>query len=124
MVAVHSNRAAWASEDEPCQQKISMDMWTFMKAEGSAQDADAQHVYVECLRQPEMGLVELITPEVGGNMEPLGETHVSGARESCSPINKPRPHCGERGLVFKCDGLLGRERVKASFFFPLMARVQ
>lgn len=40
-------------------------MWAFMKAQGSAQDADAQHVYEECLRQPEMGLVEIITAEVG-----------------------------------------------------------
>ena len=39
-------------------------MWAFMKAEGSTKDADAEHVYVECLLQPEMGLVELTTPKV------------------------------------------------------------
>lgn len=36
-----------------------------MKAKGTAQDADALHVYVECMREPEVGLVELITPKVG-----------------------------------------------------------
>ena len=59
------NSSAWASEDEPCHQKLSLDMWAFMKAEGSTQDADAQHVYVECMKQPKMGMVELITPKVG-----------------------------------------------------------
>eukprot|EP00904_Undaria_pinnatifida_P008994 jgi/Undpi1/5224/HiC_scaffold_2.g00506.m1 len=58
-----SIRSAWASEDEPCHQKISMEMWTFMKAGASPPNADAQHVYDECMRQPDMGLVELITPE-------------------------------------------------------------
>eukprot|EP00904_Undaria_pinnatifida_P008988 jgi/Undpi1/5219/HiC_scaffold_2.g00501.m1 len=34
-----------------------------MKAGASPPDADAQHVYDECMRQPDMRLVELITPE-------------------------------------------------------------
>ena len=70
---VHARSSAWGSEDEPCHQKLSLDMWTFMKAEGSAKDADAQHVYVECLQQPEMGLVELITPKVYANVRTPGE---------------------------------------------------
>lgn len=41
-----------------------------MKAEGPAKDADAQHVYVECMRQPEMALVELTTSEVDANCQP------------------------------------------------------
>ena len=45
-------------------------MWAFMKAEGPAKDADAQHVYVECMRQPEMALVELTTSEVDANCQP------------------------------------------------------
>lgn len=40
-----------------------------MKAEGSAEDADAQHVYAECMRAPEVGLVELITPKVGVTLQ-------------------------------------------------------
>ena len=58
-------------------------MWTYMKAEGSAKDADAQHVYVECLRQPEMGLVELITPKVSAKSEFQDNLHSSEARDSC-----------------------------------------
>lgn len=72
IVLVHDDRSAWASDDEPCHQKISLDMWTFMRAQGSAQDADAQHVYVQCLQQPEMGLVELITPEVSKAFQTYG----------------------------------------------------
>lgn len=39
-------------------------MWAFMRGEGSAKDADAQHAYVECMRQPDIGMMELITPKV------------------------------------------------------------
>lgn len=59
-----ATRSTWASEDEPCHQKLPFDMWAFMKAEGSGEDADVKHVYVECLRKPELGMIELITPKV------------------------------------------------------------
>lgn len=35
-----------------------------MKAEGSAQDSDAQYVRESCMQTEQVGLVELITPEV------------------------------------------------------------
>lgn len=35
-----------------------------MKAEGSAKDLDADHVRKECLMSKDVGVVELITPEV------------------------------------------------------------
>lgn len=60
----HANRSAWAAEEEPCHQKLALDMWSFMKAKGSDKDADAQHVYDECMRQPEIGMMELIIPKV------------------------------------------------------------
>jgi len=42
-------------------------MWAFMRGGGSAKDADAQHAYVECMRQPDIGMMELITPKVPEN---------------------------------------------------------
>lgn len=62
--ATYANRSAWAAEDEPCHQKLPLDMWAFMRAQGSAKDADAQHVYDECMRKSEIGLMEIITPKV------------------------------------------------------------
>lgn len=35
-----------------------------MKAEGSAQNLDAQYVRAKCIKSDEVGLVELITPKV------------------------------------------------------------
>ena len=35
-----------------------------MKAEGSAQNPDAQYVRDNCFQTQEVGLIELITPEV------------------------------------------------------------
>ena len=35
-----------------------------MKAEGSAQSSDAQYVRENCIQTQQVGLVELITPEV------------------------------------------------------------
>lgn len=35
-----------------------------MKADGSAEDIDAQYVRANCIQSEEVGLVELITPEV------------------------------------------------------------
>lgn len=64
-VSVPDNRSAWRSESESCHQKLPFDLWAFMKADGSANDVDAKHVYVECFREPEVGLVELIISEVG-----------------------------------------------------------
>lgn len=43
---------------------LSFELWTLMKAEGSAQNTDAQYVRANCLQTKEVGLVELITPEV------------------------------------------------------------
>ena len=37
-----------------------------MKAEGTAEDPDANHVRMECLKPRDVGLVELTTPEVSG----------------------------------------------------------
>lgn len=82
---LYDNRSAWASENEPCHQKLSLDMWAFMKAEGSAKDADAKHVYDNCMLQPDMGLVELITHKVRAKLKSeqefvrIGSTRVSPA---------------------------------------------
>ena len=86
---VRTSRSAWASEEEPCHQKLSMDMWTFMKAGASPPDADAQHVYDECMRQPDMGLVELITPEVFVHNEAARGTrmHPKHASVALSSVN-------------------------------------
>ncbi|CAN0182350.1 unnamed protein product [Ectocarpus sp. 4 AP-2014] len=58
-----SLRADWDADDEPCQKKLSFELWTFMKAEGSAQNPDAQYVRASCVEHAEIGLVELITPK-------------------------------------------------------------
>lgn len=42
-----------------------------MKEEGTAGDADANHVRNECLLSRAIGVVELVTPEVG---EPRSES--------------------------------------------------
>ena len=47
-----------------------------MKAGASPPNADAQHVYDECMRQPDMGLVELITPEVFVQKKSSGGTGI------------------------------------------------
>lgn len=43
-----------------------------MKAKGSANDADAQHAQANCIHYKEVGLLELVTPEVrtGGQVKP------------------------------------------------------
>ncbi|CAB1111813.1 unnamed protein product [Ectocarpus sp. CCAP 1310/34] len=56
-------RADWDADDEPCQKKLSFELWTFMKAEGSAHNPDAQRVRASCVEHEEIGLVELITPK-------------------------------------------------------------
>lgn len=38
-----------------------------MKADGSAEDPDAQYVRANCIQSEKVGLVELITPEVQQN---------------------------------------------------------
>jgi len=58
-------RKEWKADDEPCYKKLPFELWTLMKAEGSAQSADAQYVREECTQTIDVGLVELITPEVG-----------------------------------------------------------
>ncbi|CAN0154147.1 unnamed protein product, partial [Ectocarpus sp. 6 AP-2014] len=58
-----SLRAEWDADDEPCQKKLSFELWTFMKAEGSAQNPDAQRVRASCVEHEEIGVVELITPK-------------------------------------------------------------
>lgn len=58
-------RSEWASEDDPCQKKMSFELWALMKAEGNANDADAHHVRAECIEGISGPLrLELITPEV------------------------------------------------------------
>ncbi len=58
------HRAEWKADDEPCQKKLPFDLWTLMKADGSAQSAAAQDVLENCIETTDVGLVELITPEV------------------------------------------------------------
>lgn len=62
--ALQNFRSEWDSSDEPCQKKMSFELWTLMKAEGSAQNSDAQYVRANCLQTKELGLIELITPKV------------------------------------------------------------
>lgn len=57
-------RSRWASEDDPCHQKLPFFLWVLMKSEGTAQDMDAKHVLEKCLQSSEVNLLELITPEV------------------------------------------------------------
>ncbi len=57
-------RAAWQAEDEPCQKKLPFELWALMKAEGSAKDADAQYMRANCIQTKDVGLLELMTPEV------------------------------------------------------------
>lgn len=59
-----SPRAAWQARDEPCQKKLPFELWALMKAEGSAQNPDAQYVRANCIQTTHVGLLELATPEV------------------------------------------------------------
>lgn len=59
-----SYRANWKAGDEPCKQKLPFDLWALMKAEGSAQDPDAQYVRENCFEAKDVGVLELETPEV------------------------------------------------------------
>ncbi|CAM9640288.1 unnamed protein product [Scytosiphon promiscuus] len=58
-----SLRSDWGSSDEPCHGKLPFDLWTLMRAEGSALDSDAQYVWENCIQTEPLGLVELTTPE-------------------------------------------------------------
>eukprot|EP00752_Nemacystus_decipiens_P009696 g8660.t1 len=58
-----SLRSDWESVDDSCHKKLPFELWTLMKAEGSAQSQDALHVRENCIKTQEVGLVELITPE-------------------------------------------------------------
>lgn len=57
-------RARWAAADEPCQQKLSFDLWVVMKAEGTAADADAQHVLAECMNSQPVSSLSLKVVDV------------------------------------------------------------
>lgn len=57
-------RARWAATDEPCQQKLSFDLWVVMKAEGTAADADAQHVLAECMNSQPVASLSLKVVDV------------------------------------------------------------
>lgn len=57
----NSYRDEWKAD--PCQRKLSFELWTHMKAEGSAQNPNAKGVRESC-HTVELGQVELITPEV------------------------------------------------------------
>lgn len=59
-----NRRSEWGSSDEPCHGKLPFDLWTLMKAEGSAQSSDAHYVRENCIQTQDVGLVELVTPEV------------------------------------------------------------
>ena len=72
-LAQPSCRSEWGADDEPCHKKLSFELWTYMKAEGSAENPDAQYVRASCMHTMNVGLVELITPEVS---ELLGTTLV------------------------------------------------
>ncbi|CAN0417481.1 unnamed protein product [Pylaiella littoralis] len=60
---VMSLRSEWDAHDEPCEKKLPFELWTLMKAEGSAQNPDAQHVRGDCIQSRDVDLVELITPK-------------------------------------------------------------
>lgn len=57
-------RARWAAADEPCQQKLSFELWVVMKAEGTAADADAQHVLAECMNSQPVSSLSLKVVDV------------------------------------------------------------
>ncbi|CAN0435025.1 unnamed protein product [Pylaiella littoralis] len=50
---VFSLRSEWESTDEPCHKKLPFELWTLMKAEGSAQSPDALHVRDNCIKTQE-----------------------------------------------------------------------
>ncbi|CAM9844326.1 unnamed protein product [Ascophyllum nodosum] len=56
-------RSTWRSNGELCGQKLPFEFWIYMKAQGTAEDTDANHVRTECLKSRAIGLVELHTPE-------------------------------------------------------------
>lgn len=56
----------WSEDGEACNQKLPFEYWIDMKAAGSAEDPDASHVRTECLKLGDIGIVELLTPEVSG----------------------------------------------------------
>jgi len=58
------HRKEWTAAAEPCQKKLSFELWMLMKAEGSAHP-DAQYVRKNCIDTADVGLVELLTPKVG-----------------------------------------------------------
>lgn len=62
-------RSRWASEDDPCHQKLSFNLWIIMKSGGTTQDTDAMHVLDNCIQTREVTLLELITPEVSHTVE-------------------------------------------------------
>lgn len=64
MVIFDDDRSTWSDVGEPCNQKLPFELWIYMKAEGTAEDADANHVKNECLLSKAIGVVELVTPEV------------------------------------------------------------
>ena len=57
-----SYRKEW--NDDPCRLKLSFELWTLMKAEGLAQNSDAQFFRENCVHTMEVGRIELVTPEV------------------------------------------------------------
>lgn len=65
IVCTTDGRSQWSSAEDPCQKKMSFELWALMKAEGSADDADAKHVRAECIKGVNGPLrLELLTPEV------------------------------------------------------------
>lgn len=64
----------WHSEEEPCNQKLPFEYWIYMKAVGTEQDLDAYHVRNECLKPRDIGVVELVTPEVSGQLHNTNTT--------------------------------------------------
>ena len=59
-------RSTWGMASEDCGQKLPFEFWIYMKAEGTAEDPDAKHVWNACLKPRTIDFVELITPEVSG----------------------------------------------------------
>lgn len=56
-------RSKWFGIGESCHQKLPFELWIHMKAKGSANDTDADHVENECLIPMDIGVVELVTPK-------------------------------------------------------------
>lgn len=59
-----SCREQWGSPDDACKQSLSLGLWLKMKADGSEQSEEAQHILAECVRNNPVENLELRVDEV------------------------------------------------------------